>query len=49
MAAGVESLRESFVAFNPAATDEPLTLAGWQRLKRRIRKDLLAAGFSQPL
>ncbi len=44
MTARAESLRESFVAFNPATTDEPLTLAGWQRLKRRIRKDLSAAG-----
>ncbi len=49
MTAGVEALHESFVAFNPAATDEPLTLAGWQRLKRRIRKELLAAGFPVPL
>jgi hypothetical protein len=49
MTGSAESLRDSFAAFNPAATDEPLTLAGWHRLKRRIQKDLLAAGFPRAL
>jgi len=44
----IDELQASFHQFNQARTVAPLTLGGWQSLRRKIKASLVAAGFPWP-